>query len=64
MSKLLKVLKVLGRQVSKVEGDPGSIMMFKVFRRSLKVNGFKNFLIQGLQGSKGQRVSRHVDIYL
>ena len=51
--KLLKVSKVLGRQVSKAEEDPGSIMRFKVFRRSLKVNGFKNFLIQGLQGSKG-----------
>ena len=37
-------------------------MRFKVFRRSLKVVGFKNFLIQGLQGSKGQRVSRHVGI--
>ena len=64
LSKLLKVSKVLGRQVSKVEGDPGSIMRFKVFRRSLKVNGFKSFLIQGLQGSKGQRVSRHVGKYL
>ena len=53
MSKFLKVSKVLGGQVSKVEGDPGLIMRFKVFRRSLKVNGFKNFLIQGLQGSKG-----------
>ena len=40
VSKLLKVSKVLGRQVSKVEGDPGSIMRFKVFRRPLKVNGF------------------------
>ena len=30
MSKFLKVLKVLGRQVSKVEGDPGLIMRFKV----------------------------------
>ena len=49
----LKSFKVLGRQVSKVEGDPGLIMRFKVFRRSLKVNGFKNILIQGLQGSKG-----------
>ena len=64
VSKLLKVSKVLGRQVSKVEGDPGSIMRFKVFRRSLKVNGFNNFPIQGLQGSKGQRVSRHVGKYL
>ena len=53
MSKFLKVSKFLGRQVSKVEGDPGSIMRFKVFRRSLKVNGFKNFIIQELQGSKG-----------
>ena len=53
MSKFLKVSKVLGRQVSKIEGAPGLIMRFKVFRKSLKVNGFKNFLIQGLQGSKG-----------
>ena len=53
MSKFLRVSKVLGLQVSKVEGDPGLIMRFKVFRRSLKVNGFRNFLIQGLQGSKG-----------
>ena len=53
MSKFLKVSKVLGRQVSEVEGDPGLIMRFKVLRKSLKVNGFKNFLIQGLQGSKG-----------
>ena len=30
MSELLKVSKVLGRQVSKVEGDPGLIMRFKV----------------------------------
>ena len=64
MSKFLRVSKVLGRQVSKAEGDPGLIMRFKVFRRSLKVNGFKSFLIQGLQGSKGQRVSRHVGKYL
>ena len=60
MSKFLKVSKDLGRQVSKVEGDPGLIMRFKVFRRSLKVNGIKSFLIQGLQGSKGQKASRHV----
>ena len=60
MSKFLKVSKVLRRQVSKVQGDPGLTMRFKVFRRSLKVVGFKNFLPQGLQGSKGQRVSRHV----
>ena len=64
MSKFSRVSKVLGRQVSKVEGDPGLIIRFKVFRRSLKVVGFKNFLIQGLQGSKGQRVSRHVGKYL
>ena len=64
MAKLLKVSKVLGRQVSKVEGDPVSIMRVKVFRRSLKVNGFKSFLIQGLQGSNGQRVSRHLGKYL
>ena len=30
MSKSLKVSKVLGRQVSKVEGDPELIMRFKV----------------------------------
>jgi len=30
MSKFLKVSKVPGRQVSKVEGDPGLIMRFKV----------------------------------
>ena len=64
MSKFLRVSKVLGRQVPKAEGDPGLIMRFKVFRRSLKVVGFKNFLIQGLQGSKVQRVSRHVGKYL
>ena len=50
--------------MSKVEGDSGLVMRFKVFRRSLKVVGFKNVLIQGLQGSKGQRVSRHVGKYL
>ena len=50
--------------MSKVEGDQGLIMRFKVFRRSLKVDGFKNFLIQELQGSKGQRVSVHVGKYL
>ena len=55
---------ILGRQVSKAEGDPGLNMRFKVFRRSLKVVGFNNFLVQGLQGSKGQRVSRHVGKYL
>ena len=54
MSKFLKSFKVLGRQVSNVEGDPGLIMRFKVCRRSLKVDGFKNFLIQGLQDSKSQ----------
>ena len=30
MSKFLRVSKVLGRQVSKAEGDPGLIMRFKV----------------------------------
>ena len=30
MSKFFKVSKVLGRQVSKAEGDPGLIMRFKV----------------------------------
>ena len=45
---------------SRAEGDPGLIPRFKVFRRSLKVDGFNDFLIQGLQGSKGQRVSGHV----
>ena len=60
MSKFLKVSKVLGRQVSKAEGDPGLNYEVQGFRRSLKVVGFKSFLIQGLQGSKGQRVSRHV----
>ena len=64
MSKFLRVSKVLGRQVSKVEGDPGLIMRFKAVRKSLKVDGFNNFLIQGVQGSEGQRVSRHVGIYL
>ena len=49
---------------SMAEGDPGLVARFKVFRRSLKVDGFKNFLIQGLQASKGQRVSRHVREYL
>ena len=39
---------------SRAEGDPGLIARFKVFRRSLKVDGFINFLIQWLQGSKGQ----------
>ena len=41
--KVLRVSTVLGRQVSKAEGDPGLTMRFKVFRRSLKVVGFKNF---------------------
>ena len=53
MSKFLRVSKVLARQVSEAEGDPGLIMRFKVFRKSLKVAGFKYFLIQGLQGSEG-----------
>ena len=43
MSKFLRVSKGLGRQVSKVEGDPGLIMRFKVFGGSLKVVGFKSF---------------------
>ena len=64
MSKFLRVSKVIGCQVSKAEGDPGLIMRFKVLGRSLKVVGFKKFLIQGLEGSKGQRVSRHVGKYL
>ena len=60
----MRASKVLGRQVSKAVEGPELIMRLKVFRRSLKVVGFKNFLIQGLQGSKGQRVSRHVGKYL
>ena len=52
MSKFLRVSKVIGCQVSKAEGDPGSIMRFKVFRRSLKVVGFKNFLIHGLRAPR------------
>ena len=43
MSKFLRVSKGLGRQVSKVVGDPGLVMRFKVFRRLLKVVGFKSF---------------------
>ena len=43
-------------RVSRAEGDPRLIARFKVFRRSLTVDGFIKFLIQGLQGSKGQRV--------
>ena len=30
-------------RVSRAEGDPGLIARFKVFRRSLTVNGFKSF---------------------
>ena len=43
-----------------VESNPGLSMRFKVFRRSLIVVGFNSFLVQGLQLSKGQRVSGHV----
>ena len=63
MSKFLKVSKVLGRQVSKVEGDPGLIMRFKVLEGHSKSVASK-FSKPGLQGSEGQRVSRHVGIYL
>ena len=49
---------------SRVERDPGLIMRFKVFRRSLIVVGFNSFLVQGLRGSKGQRVSGHVGKHL
>jgi len=30
-------------RVSRAEGDPGLITRFKIFRRSLTVNGFKSF---------------------
>ena len=50
-------------RVSRAEGDPRLIARFKVFRRSLTVNGFIKFLIQGLQGSKGQRV-QHMKGYI
>ena len=44
----------------------GSRVNYEVqgFRRSLKVDGFNSFLVQGLQGSKGQRVSGHVGKHL
>ena len=38
--------------MSKVEGDPGLIPRFKVFRRSLKVDGFQNIIIQGFRASR------------
>ena len=59
----LKCFKVLGRQVSKVEGDPGLIMRFKVLEGHSKSMASK-VSSPGLQGSVGQRVSRHVGIYL
>ena len=51
--------------MSKVEGDPGLIMRFKVFRRSLKVAGFKNISTpgtSGLQGSKGLTTCREISL--
>ena len=58
--------KFQSSRTSGVKGRRGSRVSYEVqgFRRSLKVDGFKNFLIQGVQGSEGQRVSRHVGIYL
>ena len=50
-------------RVSRAEMDPRLIARFKVFRRSLTVNSFIKFLIQGLQGSKGQRV-QHMKGYI
>ena len=65
MSKVFNSSKgIRTSRFSRAEGDPGLIARFKVFRRSLKVDGFNSFLIQELQGSKGQRVSRHVREYL
>ena len=50
-------------RVSRAEGDPRLIARFKVFGKSLTVNGFIKFLIQGLQGSKGQMV-QHMKGYI
>ena len=44
----------------KVEGDPGLIMRSEVFRRSLKVDGFQNLIIQGFRAS---RVIRFQDMW-
>ena len=50
--KVLRVSKVLGRQVSKAEGDPGLTMRSEVFRSSLKVDGLKISLIQGFRAPR------------
>ena len=39
--KIYRDLRVYRPGVSRAEGDPGLITRFKVFRRSLTVNGFK-----------------------
>ena len=41
--KIYRDLRVWMLRVSRAEGDPGLITRFKVFRRSLTVNGFKSF---------------------
>ena len=41
--KIYRDLRVQMLGVSRAEGYPGIITRFKVFRRSLTVNGFKSF---------------------
>ena len=64
MSKFFK--KFQSSRTVGVKSLRGSRVNYEVqgFRRSLKVDGFKKFLIEGVQASEGQRVSRHVGIYL
>ena len=49
--------------MSKVEGDPGLIMRFKVLEGHSKSMASK-FSNPGLKGSEGQRFSRRAGIYL
>ena len=48
----LKSFKVLGRQVSKVEGDPGLIMRFKV------LEGHSEYMFSKVFQSRGFRLPR------